>query len=215
MLPSEGNLISNFKKFGKTIFGADTFWPIVLIVLIKIVPDISDAGTYILNDEMGWEGFDLSLNNMVTGVGYYLMMLYLVNKAKNLSFKYQAAIAASANVLAILTTFRFLFYEEFTYMSMFIVTIVNNFMSQLNTDLLLIGVVARFSVKCPKGIESFGIVSIAAILNFSGTAGLMFGARLMKYYGIKKGHYENLGPPTLITYICSLFVLLLTPILGR
>ena len=215
MLPTEGNLINNFKKFFKTIFGIDTLLPIILLVLIKLLPDITDAGTYILLGEMNWEPSDLALNAMICGIGYYFMMLYLVNRAKNLSFKYKALISCCANAVFAFTNFRFLFYQDFSYASMFTATMIATFFQYLSTDLLLIGIVNRFSVKCPKGLESFGIVSIAAITNFSATAGLMMGAKLMKYYDIRDKNYQNLGPPTLEVFIYSMFVLSATPLIGR
>jgi len=215
IISKDFSFVNNIKSFWQAISGKDTLLPIVLMILITACPDIKDSGTYILSDLMKWSPLTLSSSTMVAGVFYYIFMLYAINHAKNLQFPVQIFIASTANALGNLLFFRFIFYEEFADWSMYILTILTSFCTNLTVDFILIPIVARFSARCPKGIEAFGVTTIAALLNFSGTLSGIFGSFLLKVFSVTQDNYDNLYLPVTVVFGLGILVLTITPLFGK
>ena len=209
------NLFSDVGKFFRAITGKDTLFPLLIMILIRVTPDASDAGTYIQNDIMDWTSFDLSLNTLVAGIIYYIVMITLVNKAKGLGVKIQVAVAGICAAIYNFSNFRFLYYESLTYFSMFILSIISTILQNLSGDFILFAIVGRFSMKCPKGLEGFGVTAIAAISNFGANAAGLSGAAVLGYYKVNHLDYTNLMHVFMVAFGFSAFTMLVTPIFGR
>jgi hypothetical protein len=186
-----------------------------MTVLLLITPNISDPGTFILVNIKHWKPFDLSTATLVAGVFYYLSMMFVLNKAKGLKLPYMMLMAAIASNVTNLISFQFTVYEMLQYGSLFTLYVVNYFCSTLSVDFMLIPIVGRFSLKCPKGIESFGVTALAAIVNFSGMTAGVLGSKVLQHFHVEKDQYENLIYPTEISFGYGLFALALLPIFAK
>lgn len=219
VVSAEFSFTRNISSFWNAIVGKDTMMPIILMIMICIGPNIQDPGTFILNDAEDltkrWSLIDFSLNAMIAGVFYFIFMMFAINKAKNLSFSTQILVASVANNIQNFLVFRFVFFDELGFFEMFGLTALIAIASSMTNDILLIPIVARFSLKCPAGIESFGITTIAALLNFSAAAAGVIGGKILSTFHVEKGHYENYYIPITIAFGYGLFTLILTPFLGQ
>lgn len=209
------NLFGDIGKFYRAIKGKDTLCPLIVMILLRVCPDCSDAGTYILNDIMEWTSFDLSLMTLVAGILYYIVMITLINKAKSLGVKVQIAIAGITACLYNFSNFRFLYYHDMTYASMFGLSLLSAIVQSISGDFILFAIVGRFSLKCPKGLESFGVTAIAAISNFGANFAGLSGAQILEEYHVQHLDYSNLLKPFMISFGFSALTMLVTPILGR
>lgn len=212
---SHRNLFTDIGKFYHAIKGKDTLFPLIMMILLRINPDCSDAGTYILNDIMEWTSTDLGIMTLVSGVLYYIVMITLVNKAKSLGVKTQVAIAGIAACLYNYSNFRYLYYENLNYVSMQALSILSTIIQSISGDFVLFAIVARFSLKCPKGLEGFGVTAIAAMSNFSASAAGLSGAQLLDEFGVNHLDYTSFLKPLMVSFVFSGFTMLLTPVFGR
>ena len=215
LISSELNFLKNIKGFWGAISGLDTLLPLIITVVILITPNISDPGTYILVNIKKWKPFDLSLATLISGIFYYLSMMFVLNKAKGLKLPYMMLIAVVASNITNVISFQFTIYDVLHYGSLFSLYVVNYFCSTLSVDFLLIPIVGRFSLKCPKGIESFGVTALAAIVNFSGMSAGVLGSKVLQHFHVEKDQYENLIYPTEISFGYGLFALALLPIFAK
>jgi hypothetical protein len=209
------NLFTDIGKFYRAIIGRDTLFPLIIMILLRVCPDCSDAGTYILNDIMEWTSFDLSLMTLVAGIIYYVLMITLINKAKDLGVKTQVGIAGVCACLYNYSNFRFLYYNELTYWSMFGFSLLSTMLQNVSGDLILFAIVGRFSMKCPKGLEGFGVTAIAAVSNFGASSAGLLGAQLLDEYHVHHLDYTNLLKPFMVSFGFSAATMLVTPIFGR
>ena len=209
------NLWADLGKFYRAIRGWDTLLPLIMLILIRGCPECSDAGTYILNDIMGWTGLDLSYVALLSGVIFYLLMVPLVNKAKTLGVKSQVAMSAIAGALHHMTAFRFLYYQNLSYLSMLVLSILSLILSNIAADLVLFAIVGRFSLKCPKGLEGFGVNSVSAFSHLGSNLASLSGAQLLHHYKVNNLDYSHIGQPFLVSFGFACFTMLLSPFLGR
>lgn len=209
------NLIHDIVKFFNAIKGKDTLFPLIVMILLRINPDCSDAGTYILTDIMEWKSSDLSAMTLAAGILYYIVMITLINKAKGLGVKTQVAVAGIAACIYNYTNFRYIYYQELGYWSMMGLSIISTIIQNISGDFILFAIVGRFSLKCPKGLEGFGVTAIAAISNFGANAAGLGGAQLLDEYDVNHLDYTNFISPLMVSYVFSGATMLLTPILGR
>lgn len=210
-----GNIFTLFKEFFKSIYRKEILPPLILTLLCRICPEISESGNYIISDELGWSPLTLSLNTLASSLIYFVGMLYVVNFAENISFRNKMFIAAVSGVLANFVYYRFAMYDAIDFVPMFVLHIVHAIFQNLNFEFFIIALVARYSTYCPKGMESFCVATLIAMMNFCGIQGGQFGAKILKSYGIGKGSYEYLIYPMAITFSCSVVTLLLSPVLGK
>ena len=210
-----GNIFTLLKAFSKSIWRKELVLPLLLILLFRFCPDISDSGNYILTDEIGWSSLTLSLNTLCSSIVYFIAMLYLVNLAENLSFSSKMYIATIAGVLNTFVYYRFSVFEEVSFALMFSLHILGFIFTNLNFEFYMIAFVARYSTYCPKGMENFGVASVAALMNLGRIQGSIIGSKILTHYHIGSGHYEDLVFPTAIGFFFTIGVLLLTPVLGK
>lgn len=215
LISKELNFIKNIKGFLGAILGLDTLLPLIIMVVILITPNISDPGTYILVNIKHWQPFDLSTATLVGGILYYLSSMFVLNKVKGLKLPYMLFIAAVASNAKNIVAFQYTVYDVLHYGSLFTLYLADYFCSTLSVDFLLIPIVGRFSTKCPKGIESFGVTALAAIANFSGVSAGVLGSKLLQHFHVEKDQYENLIYPTEISFGYGLFALALLPIFAK
>jgi len=209
------HLINNILSFWRSITAKPILFPLLLGLVILLCPDVKDAGTYILTDILHWSSAQVSGAGMCASIIYFIFMLYTINKAKSLGFMLQLFIGATASTINSMMMFRFIFLEGLDFTAMFGLTLVAAFTYNLTTDMVLIPIVARYSTLCPKGIEGFGVTSIAAIVNSSNTISGLFGAKLLSIYKVSKSNYDNLYIPVTMSCAQALLGMLLTPLLGK
>lgn len=210
-----GNIFTLFKLFLKSIFRKDILAPFGLALLVALSPTVPDTGDYIVTDELGWSPLIMSINTLAASLIYFVGMLYIVNFAENLSFRNKMFIGAVSALLANFVLYRFTIYESFSFVPMFTIHIVQTIFQNLNAEFFIIALVARYSNYCPKGMESFSIAALNALINFCGLQGSLISAEILEYYHIEKGNYYNLIYPVAISFGCSVITLLLSPVLGK
>ena len=215
VLSPDFHLVNNMLSFSKSIFCKQIALPLILGLVILLSPDVKDAGTYILTDILHWSSIKLSFAGIIGSVLYYIIMHYTVNKAKSLGLMLQLFIAASASTFNSLMMFRFIFLEAMNFPLMFFLTVMAAFSNYLTSDMVLIPIVARYSSACPKGIEGFGVTSIAAIVNTADTLSGLWGAKLLSLNHVVKASYDDLYIPVTISCSHALFGMFLTPIIGK
>ena len=213
--PNSGNIFTLLKEFLLSIWRKEIILPFILILLFRLCPEVSESGTFILKDELKWSPASLSINSLASSLIYFVAMLYLINLAESLSFKSKIYIGSVSGALTSLLYYRFAMYEDLSYVTMFGLQIVASFFQNLNFELFMIAFIGRYSPYCPKGMESFCVAAIIAVMNFCGIQGNLFGAMVLNYYGIQKGHYAELIFPMAINYFFIIGALLLTPVLGK
>ena len=98
---------------------------------------------------------------------------------------------------------------------MFLLHLVGNLLASFPDELIAIPIVGRFSLKCPHGIEAFGVTSIVAISNFCATISGLLGARLLYATGIRNGDYSRISLPTTMVLGYSFLVFLASFIIGN
>lgn len=208
-------LVQNFKEFKNVITARETLFPIILMIISYLSPSYVDVGPFVLKSKLEWSFKKISLNKLISGVLYFFVMMELIKKAKKLKFSTQMYISLMAIVLRNLFAFSYVIYDDLGQVGMYISQIISTFWENLGIDLILISVVARFSAKCPKGIESFGVTSIAAVLNLANTGGGYLGGITLNAFGITNKDYSNLIYPLLITFVYGQVSMLLGTCLGK
>lgn len=210
-----GSLWGKIKSFLGSIMLPEIRYPLILILLCRITPDVTDAGSFVLTEELKWTSFQLSFNTFAAAVTYFVSMLFLVNLTKNTRFSIKVLLASLSSTLFNYCVIRFAFYEYFTFLPMYGSTILSTFLQNFSLEFFMIALVSRYSLVCPKGMETFGIAAITTLINFAGTVGGLLGSRLLTYYNVTSGNYDFLIYPVTISFGFSCLVFLTTPLLGK
>lgn len=210
-----GSLLGKIRSFGGSVIQPEIIWPLILILLCRAAPDLSDAGTFVLSEEMKWSAFELSLNSFMSAVIYFVAMLFLVNLTKNMTFTTKMLLASLSSTFFNYVIMRYAFYEYFTFLPMYCMTVLSTFLQNFSFEFFMIALVTRYSIVCPKGMENFGIASVTSLMNFSSTMGGFLGSAVLTRFNVTSGNYDFLIYPVTISFCYSCLVLLTTPILGK
>ena len=179
------------------------------------MPNITDAGIYLLTSKRGWTGFDLSLNWLIAAILYTATMMYIINVMKKLNLRLMFVFSCITLVVFSFLFFRFIYYERLTFTMMFTLCICANFLMPLADEMTMILVVSRMSSRCPPGIEGFATSSIAALTNFAGMISGLFGAKLLYIYEIRNDDYSHLDMPAWIVVAYTTATVFLSPFLAK
>ena len=93
---------------------------IILMIVVQLTPNISDAGLYILTDKMGWSSFDVSFNSLIASIVFALGMLAVLNLVKTASFKVMSKACCLAIVVSAILLYRFHYYKKIKFNEMFV-----------------------------------------------------------------------------------------------
>lgn len=205
----------NMVAFWEVISQKDLIQPIIMMVIILCMPNITDAGVFLLTNKLGWTGLELSLNWLIAAILYFITMMYVINVLTKLNFRAMYISSCLALVVFALLYFRFIYYDEISYGWMFSLTLAANFLFPLADELTMILVVGRMSSRCPPGIESFATTTIAALTNFSGALSGILGARILEVSGVKDDDYSNLYVPAMIVVGYTTTTVFISPLLAK
>jgi hypothetical protein len=190
-------------------------YPILLMIVIYLCPQTYDPGNFILTKLAGWKGVDLSTNYIIFGTIYSLTMFYFLNRVKAIPFHVQLWLANICLTITNICNFRFLFYKELDFYLMYALNIVLGLAWHFHLDMILIPIVGRLSKSCPKGIESFAVASISALLYLATAISGFFGSYLLKTFEVKQYHYDLFWIPLTCSFAYGIFALFFTPFLGK
>ena len=186
-----------------------------MMFIILCMPNITDAGIYLLTSKRGWTGFDLSLNWLIAAILYTATMMYIINVMKKLNLRLMFVFSCITLVVFSFLFFRFIYYERLTFTMMFTLCICANFLMPLADEMTMILVVGRMSSRCPPGIEGFATSSIAALTNFAGMISGLFGAKLLYIYEVRNDDYSHLDMPAWIVVAYTTATVFLSPFLAK
>ena len=193
----------------------DILYPVLLMFIMFMCPQTYDPGNYILLNHGGWTSLDMSTVFIFFGFVYTVGMYFLINHVKSLSFGILIYISVLSQSLTNMTNYRFLFYDDISFRSMYLITFLNGIFHHLNIDIILIAIIGRFSLKCAKGIESFATSTISAFMYVSTTISGFIGAFIVKYLDVREGNYDYFDIALMISFVYGLLPLICTPILNK
>lgn len=205
---------AKMKMFWGVMRKRDMLLPTILLTLTFSNPNFGEVLNYILTDK-GWTGFELGYTYSIYGFSYFFLMMYLFNKVKSLSFTAGAFFSSLATVGADWIYYGYIYVNKWSFPEMATIHVMRAFLQGFSSDLISIPLVGRFSSKCPKGLENFGVTFLIALGNIGTTFSQLFASFLIHQYDITSKNYEDFIYPVRIVIIYSTLVLLLMPILGK
>ena len=81
------------------------------------------------------------------------------------------------------------------------------------SELLLVPIVGRFSKRCPKALEKFGISILSTVVILSHSIGAFLNAVFLTWFSVKEGEYSQVVYPLSISFCVTLLKLTLTPVI--
>lgn len=195
----------------KAIFRLEVIAPLAYVVLMYSCPNLGDANNYILVNMAAWNYIDLSWNYLAFGAAYSLMMLFVLNKVKGLSFESLLLYGGVAMNLSKISNIPILFAREVPYFYMFNDQWIGSIFQYFASDMPMIATIGKFSNKCPDGMESTGITLIVSISNIGNLIGGMSGGWEVEYYGVKAGYYDRIRGPFFFNWAYAIAMVFLCP----
>jgi len=187
--------------------------PFLFMILLNLVPTLSNVQTYILLNVGHWTYLDLSSQSLLFAFLYFVMLYFFINQLKKLNFGVMNVMAAAFAFLFNLSNFALLMTRVIPFYAMFGIQLAAGFVQSLAGDLPMISVIGRFSEIVPQGLEATGITLLISIMNFTGVLGLKFNAWELSNWNVDEGHYDRLFVPYIVNCVLSLGVILIAPLL--
>lgn len=188
-------------------------YPLILLLLTFSNPNAAETIMYILTDKEqgGWSFQMYAFNNFIVGVVYATTMITVVSFISKMKFWVMLYVAQVSVCIAMLTNFTLLFASTMPFGWTFAIQVLAGMLYTSASELLLIPIIGRFSTLCPKGLEKFGVTTLATLMVLSATISSSLGGWLLSIFSIKQGSYENFIYPIEIGFGIALFTLAIAP----
>lgn len=118
-----GNFMTKISSFFRSLSSRAIILPIIVVLITRMTPMFVDVGDYILSDELKWSAIKLSWNTFVSGVSYFIMMSYIINKLK-FHLRFQLFYTTAACLILQLLMLRLVYYDNLSYMTMYTTNMV-------------------------------------------------------------------------------------------
>jgi len=180
--------------------------------MLGSVPQLSFALIYVLTNLAEWSYLELSINNLVLGLGYFIFLLLLLNKVRKVKLDTLYIAGTFGFGLFCISNFSMFFARQIPFPWMFAVQIMVNFLSSMSQDLPTIAIIGRFSEHCPKGLETTGITLLISLTNLGVSAGGIISDQEVTYFHAVEGYYDNLRYPLIINTGIAILLLFILPL---
>lgn len=191
------------------------FLPLLLNFFMFAVPQLGDAGNYILLNEGGWDVADLSILTLTNGLLFSISMLFLLKDAlSKLSFVNHYLVGAIMVTISNMIFYFFLFSREIGFYGMFAVNFVQALLINISSFLPQMATIGRFTAYMPEGFESTGVTILVSLCNIGITSSGLMAAEELVWFDVKPGYYKrtqsgmhlNVGISVFLVLVCPLFV---------
>lgn len=208
-------MISDLREFIKILIHPPMFLPLIFNLGLFAVPQLSDAGNYILLNEGGWNVADLSVLTLTNGLVFSITMLLLLRKAlSKVKFVYNYLLGAIGLVFVNSLFYPFLYSREIGFYGMFTLNFFQSILVNVVAFLPQMATIGRFTSYMPEGFESTGVTILVSICNMGLISSGLLAAEELVYFDVKAGYYSriqnamhlNVGLAVLMVLICPLFV---------
>ena len=210
-----GHFKEGIKKTLDSVVNKEALIPLALLMLYRIMPQLTQGYTYYLITRGGWSFglFNTSsfIGSLVANVALLFGFTKLGRYVKYNILILTGLIMIGVAIMSCSTVFYSQDYDPKEYSAFWILT---SAMQSLSLALMLVTVVGRISRLLPEGFESTGVTLIISLNNISNSTGRFLSSLLLDSYDVKIGYYERMRQPqeivlaisTLLVGICPLFV---------
>ena len=207
--------LQGLKKTARSVTKREALFPLLIAMLYRLLPQLTQAYTYVLLSRGGWSFSQFNTSSFFGALLTNLALLFGFTKLGKY-IKYNLLIAGglvmiAVNILLSSTVFYAQYFDPFWYAVfwVFVTSLVN-----LSKSLIMVTIVGRISRVLPEGFESTGVTLIISINNVCNNIGIFLSSVLLDAYEVKVGYYERLREPqemvlalsVLLIAICPLFV---------
>lgn len=189
------------------------FLPLLLTLCLAGIPQLGDAGNYILLNEGGWDVADLSVLTLTNGLVYSISMLLLLRKAlSKVKFEYNYLLGAIGLTISNMLFYPFLYSREIGFYGMFGINFIQSILISVAGFLPQMATIGRFTSYLPEGFESTGVTILVSISNIGIiNSGLMAASELV-YFDVKSGYYKRIEDAMHLNVALSVLFVLLVPL---
>lgn len=208
-------MVGDLTAFIKILVHPPMFLPLLLNLALFAVPQLGDAGNYILLNEGGWDVADLSVLTLTNGLLFSISMLFLLKEAlSKLSFVNHYLVGAIMVTISNMTFYTFLYSREIGFYGMFAINFLQAILINISSFLPQMATIGRFTTYLPEGFESTGVTILVSICNVGIIGSGLMAAKELVWFDVKAGYYKrtetamhfNVGISALLVLICPLFV---------
>ena len=208
------SFLGNLKAFWEPFQNPNLFYPLVFMWIAAMFPNLGTGSTYILIDKFGWNANKQSIIGVIS-TALYIIFMIIVNNFESLSTSRRRFIAGIAMAVSNFTDLIYLFTDITPDYMMVIYVLVGGLIGQITLDQQRIPLVVDYLKSCPKGLETFSVVSIIASQNLFLSVGGLFGSFIIKSFDVTSEKYYNIEYPLYITFGYGLMVLILVPFITK
>jgi hypothetical protein len=199
----------------KAIFQCKIILPMIYVIMMYACPYLGDGINYMLVNLGNWTYIDLSWNYLPFGICYSLIMIFLINKVKGLTFEKLMVFGAISMNFSKMSNLPVLFTRTVSYFWMFQDQWVGCIPQYFASDMPMIATIGKFTKLCPDGLESTGITLLVSLSGVGSLMGGLLGAFELDRFQVRNGYYERMYWPVFLNWVYAIVMVLLCPLLGR
>lgn len=204
-------MAADIRAFFKIVLKPDILYPLIFLWLVYLCPIFTDGGHYILINEAKWSSLSLSFVNLVFGIGYSCTMIYVINYFKKLQLGNLLIFGVVCLCISNFGHYSLYFARELPYFALFAIQVGQITFQAIARELPQIAIIGKFSKKCPEGFESTGITLLISVTNTGVILSGVLAGKLLGWFDVTSGHYDNLIWPSFYCHYYSLVLVLLSP----
>ena len=216
-----GNNNLNFKEkltiMWKIFKHQDLLFPLIITNLSSMIPSYGELQIYIMTDPSkgGWSYKSIALCALLSGGCYLPIIFHLLPKILAKGDAKVFTIATTFFGLYSFTQFVLLYTDMIHFYLMFVIIMIMGTMASCGTDLTVIPIGGKFSKKCPKGLENFGLTCITTMMTLFSIIGDFLSAPLLSWFDVQENNYDNLIYLLILSFSCRIGIISLIPIFIR